>query len=374
MTQPQAVAGRGADGRTARADLSVLLVAVIWGSSYVVMQDVGKQLPTGAFLALRFLTAVPVMLLLAAPTLRRITAAEVRTGAFFGGLLFGILMFETSGVRHTSAANAGFLISTSVVLVPVFERVLSRRRQPAVIYIATIAALGGCGMLTLSEGLRPRSGDLIILAAALIRAFQITLFGHRPGGAQQSLVHVTVVELIMVMLLATVSSVIVRQPVWSAAVTTGPHSWLLIAYLGVLGTAYAFFVQLRMARTASSTRVGIILCTEPVFAAIFAVTLAGERLGLVQMIGGLLVVAAAFAGRAAEGRPVPPRLYSSGSKAERDEVDGGVRVVPHHRRRRRGHRGAGAGAAAGPPPVGGRARPAGGHQQGYGLEPGVGRR
>jgi len=50
---------------------------------------------------------------------------------------------------------------------------------------------------------------------------------------------------------------------------------LLIAYLGVLGTSFAFFVQLRSARLSSSTRVGLILCTEPVFATIFAVLAAG---------------------------------------------------------------------------------------------------
>ena len=364
-------------GRPIRADLPVLLVAVIWGSSYVVMQDVGEVLPTGAFLALRFLTAIPVVLLLAARTLRRLTRAEVGTGMFFGCLLFGILMLETSGVRHTSAANAGFLIATSVVLVPVFERLLSKRRQPAIVYLATVAALGGCAMLTLSDGLNPRSGDLIILAAALVRAFQITLFGRRPGGAQQSLLHVTAVELVVVFVLASASSVVVDQPVWSSIATIDVTTWLLVAYLGVLGTAYAFYVQLRMARTASSTRVGILLCTEPVFAAFFAVALAQERLGLVQIIGGLLVVSAAFTGRAAEGRRVGANRYSA--HRDGDEPvgtgvggnDGRVRGFPFGLRRRGSDRHPRAGATQAPPVVRGRARPPGADQQGDAVEPGI---
>lgn len=337
--------------RTLRADLPVLLVAVIWGSSYVVMQDVGRSVPAGAFLALRFLTALPVVLLLASRTLRQLSADEVRTGVFFGFLLYGILMLETSGVKHTSAANSGFLIATSVVLVPVFERLLRRRRQGALVYLATVLALCGCGMLTLSDGMHPRAGDLIILGAALVRAFQITLFGHRPGGARQSLLHVTAVELFVVLVLASISSAVVGAPVWAAAGRIAAGSWLLIAYLGVLGTAYAFFVQLRMARTASSTRVGIILCTEPVFAAFFAITLADERLGPIQVAGGLLVVSAAVVGRAVEGRgdqgePAGDRRpVESGAGSERGEVDGGVRAVPQHPRRGRRGGSAGAGTA-----------------------------
>ncbi|MBB4763051.1 DMT family transporter [Amorphoplanes digitatis] len=297
-----------------RSDLSILLVAVIWGSSYVVMQDVGDRVPAAAFLALRFLTALPVVLLLAAPSLRRLNRVEVLAGAGFGVMLYGILILETVGVQHTSAANAGFLITVSVVFVPVLERILSRKAQPFIVYAATVVALFGCGLLLLSGGLHPRSGDLIILAAAAIRATQITLFGRHVHG--QSIQNLTVVEFVVVIVLASLTSVFTGDPVWSAAGQVDGRSWLLIAYLGVLGTAFAFFMQLRSARLSSSTRVGLILCTEPVFATIFAIAVAGESLGFIQALGGVLMVGSALVGRAAEasgraaGAPRPMALTS----------------------------------------------------------------
>jgi drug/metabolite transporter (DMT)-like permease len=116
----------------------------------------------------------------------------------------------------------------------------------------------------------------------------------------QSIQNLTAVEFVVVILLASLTSVFTGDPVWSVAGQVDGRSWVLIAYLGVLGTAFAFFMQLRSARLSSSTRVGLILCTEPVFATIFAIAVAGESLGFIQAIGGLLMVGSALVGRAAE--------------------------------------------------------------------------
>lgn len=291
-------------------DLAILLVAIIWGSSYVVMQDVGKSIPAAPFLMLRFLCSLPPMAILAARSLRRLTRNEILVGAFFGCLLYGILIQETIGVRYTSAANAGFLITVSVLLIPPLERLISRRHQVAVVYVMTATALIGCGMLLLSNGLRPHVGDFIILGAAAVRATQITLFGRRPSGQGQSLINLSLVEFVVVTVLAGITSVASNAPPWQVAASVSTRDWLLIAYLGVLGTSFAFFAQLRAARAASSTRVGLILSTEPLFATIFAVLVAGNRLDALQILGGLLIVVSAIVGRFFEGRvavvPPPP--------------------------------------------------------------------
>lgn len=269
------------------------------------MQVVGRDVPPAAFLMLRFLCALPVMALLAMRTLPELTRNELVTGAFFGCLLYGILILETVGVRHTSAANAGFLITFSVVLIPVLERVISRRHQPSVVYLMTVTALIGCGMLLLSNGAHPHSGDFIILAAAMIRAIQITLFGRRSVGGNQSLANLSLVEFIVVSVLSGITALTEGTPLWQVATAVSPRDWLLIAYLGVLGSSFAFYAQLRAARAASSTRVGLILSTEPVFATVFAMVVAGNRLGVLQIFGGLLVVLSAVVGRSFEGHKEP---------------------------------------------------------------------
>ena len=77
-----------------------------------------------------------------------------------------------------------------------------------------------------------------------------------------------------------------------------------ITRLALIGTAFAFGIQLYAVRASSSTRVAIIMSTEPVFAALFAVLAMKEQISVFQGIGGLLIVAASFGGRALEGKVV----------------------------------------------------------------------
>jgi drug/metabolite transporter (DMT)-like permease len=301
-------------------DLSILLVAVIWGSTYVAMQVVGKNVPAAPFLMLRFVWALPALAIPASRTLRKVTRDELRTGVFFGAMLFGILILETVGVRHTSAANAGFLITVSTVLIPLLERVISKRRQLPVVYLMTLAAFVGCGLLLLSNGVHPQVGDFIILGAAVIRATQITLFGRRSGGVRQSLVNLTVIEFVTVVILSALLSLIGGVEPWRAAAAVSMHDWVLIAYLGVFGTSFAFFAQLRAARAASSTRVGLILSTEPVFSTFFAVSWGGDSLGVLQVLGGALVVLSAGVGRAFEGRAPGSATASASPRPSEQEA------------------------------------------------------
>lgn len=78
-------------------------------------------------------------------SLNSFTRDEMINGIVFGVLLYAILTFETFGVKHTSAANADFLIALSVVLVPFFERFIGKRKKAnssisPVLYLLLVAA------------------------------------------------------------------------------------------------------------------------------------------------------------------------------------------------------------------------------------------
>lgn len=293
-------------------DLGVLGVAVVWGSTYVAMQWSGQFISVPSFLFLRFAIGALTITALSFKVWRGLTREEVSLGVLFGCLLFGILFLETAGVRYTLASNAGFLISLSVMLVPLIERFALQVRVSAGVYPVTVLSLVGCALLTLDHGFSVRSGDLIILAAAVIRATQIVLFGSRAKGRDVSLLRVTAVELWVVALGGLVLSL--GQPVrsWHEVIGLPGDAWLVVVYLAVACTAFAFLTQLHAARVSSPTRVGLVLSTEPFFAAVFAVVLLDEHLGPVQLIGGGLVLASAYLGRWLEARWPPAATGSAG--------------------------------------------------------------
>lgn len=283
-------------------DLTVVGVAVVWGSSYVAMQEVGKYLEVQPFLAVRFLVALPILVYLFNSQLKKINRKEVGVGLFLGVLLFFILSLETTGVKYTSAANAGFIIAVSVVLVPLFERIIGGVRKKLSVYIFSFIALFGCFLLSrpTSSGLGFMLGYYIILGAAFIRGLQIFYFGHFTKKSNVSTTNITLVELSLVAFLACTWS-FVFSDLEDFGVTSIPfHIWLIVLYLGIIGTSFAFLAQINAAQKTSSTRVALILSSEPVFAAFFAWAIANETLSLIQLLGGLLIFVAAFFGRMKE--------------------------------------------------------------------------
>lgn len=107
-------------------DLPVLLVAVVWGSSYLAAKDITTTRTVLAVLVLRFGVVLPVLVVTGWRKLRALDGAQIRGAGLLGLILSGIFLLETYGVVHTSATNAGLIISLTMIFTP-----LAESRSPA---------------------------------------------------------------------------------------------------------------------------------------------------------------------------------------------------------------------------------------------------
>ena len=281
-------------------DLGLLAVAISWGASYSMMQLIVEDgIPIPVFLMLRFASAIPFLMLFFNLKKHRVSLAELGVGIFFGGLLYVILFLETLGVSHTTPSNAGFLIAMSVILVPFIDRLVSRERQGYKIYFAALFSVIGCFMVVMKDGLAPRvnSGDLIILAAATIRALQIVSFTRMTVDRNYSIVWITLVQMLTVTALACVSVLIRNAKELFLIFEISTQSWAMILFLGFFATFFAFYFQLFAANKVKPARIALILSLEPVFAMIMAYFIVGDRLMWIQIIGGIIIVMATLLGR-----------------------------------------------------------------------------
>lgn len=117
---------------TRRTDAVLLLVAVVWGSSYLAAKTATHALPVLVVLFARYAISAIACLALVATRRRegRYTPDEVRVGALLGVTQAAVLVLETYGVAHTSAANAGLIISLTIVLTPLLDRTTDGGRLP----------------------------------------------------------------------------------------------------------------------------------------------------------------------------------------------------------------------------------------------------
>ncbi|MFB8171602.1 DMT family transporter [Kitasatospora purpeofusca] len=279
-------------------DLPVLLVAVVWGSSFLAVQRVAEPDTVVAMLVLRFGLVLPVLGLFAWRALRRLRRAEWLGGAALGLVLGAIFLLETFGAVHTSATNAGLIISLTIVFTPLAESALARTPLPRPFLAAAGLAVVGIALLTGEGGLRaPSAGDLLVLGAAVVRTVNVLATARVRAIRETDTLAVTWVQLATATLVFAVVAPFVGPLPWTVAATYGPAQWGWLFHLTLLCTLFAFFVQMWAVRTTSPSRVSLLLGTEPLWAAVFGITLAGNHLGPLALLGGALVLVGTEWGR-----------------------------------------------------------------------------
>ncbi|HEV8610245.1 MAG TPA: DMT family transporter [Thermoanaerobaculia bacterium] len=274
-----------------RTDLALVLVTLVWGSSFVVVKNVVRDAPPLAFVFFRFLLATLVCLLLALKRPR--TPGLLRDGAIVGSLLAGGMIFQVLGQVETSASKAAFLTGLSVVLTP-FAAFARTRSLPSLENgIGISLAAVGFVLLTLPQGGGPiNRGDVLVFACGIVFAFYIVEVSLRAGAHDPS--WLTVFQLAMVTLVAGILSAIFRAA--GSAVELRPIVWegtflRGVLYLATIGTVGTFLTQTWAQRHMSATHAAIIFALEPVWAALLAAWLLDERLGVSGLWGGALVLA-----------------------------------------------------------------------------------
>lgn len=287
--------GRVTDVR--RTDAVLLLVAVVWGSSYLSAQTATSALPVLSVLFARYaLSALACLGLVGARRgPRRWTRTELRAGLPLGVTQAAVLVVETYGVAHTSAANAGLIISLTIVLTPLLDR--SRGGLPPAYFAAAGVCVLAVGLLMSGNGFHsPRLGDLLMLAAAVIRAGHVALVGRLTGGRAVRPLQLTTVQALVGTCLFLPGAVNGLPALSRAGVAT----WTQLVYLALFCSVFAFLAQTWAVQRTSASRASLLLGTEPVWAVAAGIALGGERYGMLTAVGAALLVAGTYWGQSVE--------------------------------------------------------------------------
>lgn len=269
---------------TALATLGLLAMTAVWGSTFVLIKDVLQRMPVADFLAVRFTVAALVMLALFARPVMRLGRPQLWRGLLLG-LVYGAgQLLQTWGLSMIAPSISGFVTGMYVVFTPMLATVLLRHRMDGRVWLAVLLATGGLALLSLN-GVSVSNGVWLTLASALLYGLHIVGLGQwsRPGEAF-GMSAVQMVAIAMVCLLATVPHGPVFPPDRSA--------WLAVLYMALVAGAGAMLMQTWAQSHLPAARAAIVMTTEPVFAAGFAVALGGDVLGWRMLVGGGLVLAA----------------------------------------------------------------------------------
>jgi len=264
----------------------LITVTLFWGATFPIVKDAITTVPVLCFLWVRFALAALLLALLAGPHLLALDRPTIRRGILLGTLLFCSYAFQTFGLAWTSSANAGFLTGLNVVWVPLLAGPLLGKPAGSGARIGVGMALGGLFLLTWHTPWQLNPGDLLVVVCSFFVAFHILgLDAWTVGSNARALAFVQIATMAV---LGCVGSLLFEPVSWPRQWNSSLVSALLIT--AVFATAYAFWVMTSFQRLTTPTRAALIYTLEPVFAAIFSVWLAGDRLSLLAWSGGGLIV------------------------------------------------------------------------------------
>lgn len=277
------------------ADLSLLFVALIWGATFVLVQNAISFLEPQSFNAVRFTLAAIMLglwlMFFEKDQLKKLDRKLILSGIMLGFWLFIGYAFQTLGLLYTTSSKAGYITGLSVVLVPLLMLGILKQR-PSLNSIAGVsAATAGLYLLTMSDVSSLNIGDGFVLICAAGFALHIVFTGKFSSSYPTLLL--TMIQIATVGALSGISAVLFED--WKRAfnpeVIFSANVLIALLVTSILATALAFFIQTNFQKHTTATRVALIFAMEPVFAAITAYFWADERLTYIALAGCVLIFA-----------------------------------------------------------------------------------
>lgn len=269
-----------------QAEIYLLGIVVIWGSTFAIIKGILDQIMPFTFLAYRFFWAAFILGLIFWKRLKNIDKIILGKGFLIGIFLFLGFTFQTVGLKYTTATKAGFITGLSVILVPIISHFFIREKISKNSIIGVILAVIGLWFLNYNSSFIFNFGDFLVLLCAVSFAMHIISVGLYARKVDYVLL--VIVQLTTVFVLSFLMALFFERPGIHLYYPSGV--WWSIILTGIFATALAFYMQNKFQRYSTATKTAIIFSGEPIFGAIFAYLLLGEKVGLIAWIGGLLII------------------------------------------------------------------------------------
>lgn len=275
-----------------RADLLMLLTAMIWGSGFVAqtagMQHIGPFLYSGLRFALGSLCLLPLVLSRGNPSQPPREPFMTR-GLWVGGVLMGLALalginLQQVGLLFTSVTNSGFITGLYVIVVPVLGMLMGHKTGTGTWLGAGLAVLG-MFLLSVGDNFQVSSGDWLQLAGAFVWGGHVVLVGV--FASRHDPIRLAFLQFATCSVVSLVLALVMEPIALDAIVAAGPA----LLYGGIVAVGIGYTLQVVAQKDAIASHAAIILSLEAVFAAIAGAWLLGESLQLRGYLGCGLMLA-----------------------------------------------------------------------------------
>lgn len=271
-----------------RADLLLLTVAIAWGVTFLMVQEAIESTPVYAFLFFRFTLASILMFFIAYKFLNETNIQTVLYGVILGLFLFFAFATQTFGLAYTKSSIVAFITGLNVICVPFLAYFIFKDKVRRNVFIASLIAVFGLYLLTMSGKLTLGTGEFLTLICAFLFALQIIFTGK--FSKQVNVYLLVLYQLITVSVLSLGFSLALDDTTFGIEYDYTFYKAVLVT--AIFATVYAFLIQTYMQQFTTATKTAIIFTMEPVSASIYGYFVGGEILTSIQIFGAALIIVA----------------------------------------------------------------------------------
>lgn len=265
------------------ADISLFLVAIIWGSGFAVNKNALNYTSPVYILILRFTLSSILMGIIFYKRMLKAKKKDFLAGGIIGIFLFFAFISQTVGLQYTTASKQAFITASNVVMVPFIFWAISKNRPDIYEIVAAILCFIGIGVLSLEGSLSIGLGDGLTFICAIFFAFHIISIGI------YSKRHDPIVLSVIQFGVAAILSILVGFVFKVEFAPITREIAVPIFYLAIANTIIAFGIQNVAQRYTTSTHAAIILSLESVFGSLFSILFLKENITFRLLFGCVII-------------------------------------------------------------------------------------
>ena len=282
-------------------NILLILTAFIWGTAFVGqrqgMEHMGPITFNACRMALAALTIGTVSFVLRKRDAQKQqdmsdqSRRECRKNTVIGGICCGFFLtiaalFQQMGMVYTTAGKGGFITAMYILLVPVINWILFKRKSRPLVWIAVLMGIAGIYLLCVTEGLTLEKGDALVMVCPFFFAGHILCCDYFVQRANP--VELSAIQFFTVTVLSTIMAFIVENPTWQQVTA----AIVPIVWLGVLSSGTGYTLQITAQQWTDPTVASLLMSLEAVFAVLAGTVLLGERMSARELFGAAIMFAA----------------------------------------------------------------------------------
>ena len=284
-----------------KSELILLLITLLWGATFVIVKESLKDISSMVFISIRFFIAGVILLPFVIN--KKITKLNFKAGTLLGILLFIGFAVQTVGLKYTSATKSGFFTGTTVIMIPILQTIIEKKRPTNGVIIGSILVMigiaflssGGNSIFNLFNDVATNFnlGDGLTLICAFFFAIYIIYLDIET--VKHEFWILLFLQIITTAVLGLAFSIIfsgLNLEPFKINITKNLLGGIL--YTSIFATLITTALQTKYQKDVTPAKAGIIFSFEPIFSAIFAFFILEEKITNFGYLGAALIMLGLF--------------------------------------------------------------------------------